>query len=139
MGITGLHNFRAKPRLRTGKPQFTSSISPGHHYLAPGDIYTIYDINPLLNSGFNGTGVTIAVTGQVDINTGDVVAFRTASGLNTTNLPTTVHEPAIGGDPGPARHAMAAIQRKRPRRVLDRRRVGRSNRSRGQHPLRQRP
>jgi subtilase family serine protease len=97
--VTGLHNFRLKPRVHTSiaNPRYTSSIS-GNHYLAPGDLYTIYDMNPLLTT-YNGTGMTIAVTGQVDISTTDVSAFRSASGLSITNLPTTVHE---GGDPGNA-------------------------------------
>jgi subtilase family serine protease len=114
--VTGLHNFRLKPHLRTN-PQYTSSIS-NSHYLAPGDIYTIYDVNPLLNNAINGAGIgtganchsippagsttpptcgDIAVMGQVDIATSDVSAFRSAAGLSTTNLPTTVHE---GCDPG---------------------------------------
>ena len=101
--ITGLHNFRAKPHLRASvvKPDYTSSIS-GDHFLAPGDISIIYQVNPLLNAStpINGTGESIAVTGEVDINSADVVAFRSASGLSTTNLPTTVH--ANGVDPGPA-------------------------------------
>jgi subtilase family serine protease len=122
--ITGLHNFRAKPQLRSSlvKPQYTSSISESH-YLAPGDIYTIYDVNPLLNAGLNGGGIgagtnchstptgspcgDIAVTGAVDLyNTGtasapvytDIIAFRAASGLSAASL-TTIHE---GGDPGNA-------------------------------------
>lgn len=122
--VTGLHDFRPQPRVHiTAKPQFTSSVS-GNHFVAPGDIYTIYDVNALFNSSFNGGGIgtgsncksypsgttcgDIAVTGQVDLyNTGttasptyaDVMAFRSASGLSTVNLPTTVHE---GTDPGPA-------------------------------------
>jgi subtilase family serine protease len=111
-GITGLHNFRIKPHVQMFKPDFTSSIS-GSHFLAPGDIYTIYDVNPLLTAGITGAGIgtganchsvptgtacgDIAVTGQVDINSADVLSFRSASGLSTSNLPTTVHE---GGDPG---------------------------------------
>ncbi len=99
-GITGLHDFRLKPHLQSSiaKPNFTSAVS-GSHYLAPGDLYAIYNVKPLLTAGITGTGITIAVTGQVDINTADVLAFRTAAGLSTTNLPTTVHE---GGDPGVA-------------------------------------
>ncbi|HEX9201700.1 MAG TPA: protease pro-enzyme activation domain-containing protein, partial [Acidobacteriaceae bacterium] len=96
MGVTGLHDFRLKPRLV--KPQFTSSVS-GNHFIAPGDVYAIYNMNALLTSGITGAGQTIAVIGQVDINTADVVAFRTAAGLITTNVPTTTH---VGGDPGPA-------------------------------------
>ena len=112
-GVTGLHNFRLKPRSHASvsTPQFTSSIS-GAHFLAPGDVYTIYNMNSLLNGGINGSGIgtganchsvagatcgDIAVVGQVDILTSDVSAFRAASGLSTTNLPVTVHE---GGDPG---------------------------------------
>jgi Pro-kumamolisin, activation domain/Bacterial Ig-like domain (group 3) len=114
-GITGLHDFRLKPHVHTSvaNPRFTSSVS-GSHYLSPSDIYTIYDVNPLLTAGINGAGIgtgtnchsvgtpqptcgDIAVMGQVDISTTDVSAFRAASGLSTTNLPTTVPE---GGDPG---------------------------------------
>lgn len=111
--VTGLHNFRPKPRVRTSvaNPRFTSSLSE-QHYLAPGDIYAIYDVSSaLLAAGGGGIGTgsnchsvpagttcgDIAVTGQVDIYPADITAFRTAAGLSTTNLPTTVHE---GSDPG---------------------------------------
>jgi subtilase family serine protease len=90
--ITGLSDIHLKPRLH---PRFTSSIT-GNHYIAPGDIYTIYDINPLLTSSINGSGVTIAVAGQTDISQADVAAFRSASGL-TANAPTVK---LIGTDPG---------------------------------------
>jgi len=123
--VTGLHDFRARPHLRTSiaKPDFTSSLS-GNHFLAPGDLYTIYDMNKLLASsaiGSSGTGSytgagigtgtnchsvptgttcgDIAVMGQVDISPSDIANFRLASGLSSTNLPTTVHE---GKDPGAA-------------------------------------
>lgn len=105
-GVAGLHDFRIKPHVRAHsvRPAFTSSVS-GNHFLAPGDVYTIYGMNGLLGSGINGTGVTIAVTGQVDINPADITAFRTASGLSTANPPTTVHE---GGDPGAAKSCSSA-------------------------------
>jgi subtilase family serine protease len=113
--VMGLHNFRLKPRvnLSSAQPDFTSSVS-GNHYIAPGDIYAIYNVQPLLTAGIQGAGVgtgaschslnslpcgDIAVIGQVDINTADIAAFRSASGLSTTQLPTTVH--ANGYDPGP--------------------------------------
>ena len=94
-GITGLHDFRLKPRVHASvvKPNFTSSVSL-NHYLAPGDLYTIYDMNPLLTAGINGTGITIAVTGQVQVLLTDVTAFRSAAGLST-NLPTPT--PVNGG------------------------------------------
>jgi subtilase family serine protease len=100
--VTGLHDFRFKPRVHASvvRPEFTSSQT-GNHFLAPGDVYTIYGVstgaNPLAASA-NGTGETIAVVGQVDIFTSDVLQFRSAAGLNTANLPTTIH--AYGSDPG---------------------------------------
>ena len=95
--IQGLHDFRPRPRniVRRVSPEYTSSTS-GNHYLAPGDFYTIYDVNPLLSSGINGTGITIAVMGQVDLNLSDVATFRTASGL-PANVPTVK---LYGTDPG---------------------------------------
>jgi subtilase family serine protease len=132
--VTGLHDFRPRPHLHTSvvNPQFTSSLS-GNHYLTPGDIYTIYDVNPLLASSvyaagtgsLTGAGITIAVTGQVDLyNTGttttpiyaDVIAFRGAAGLSTTNLPTTVHE---GTDPGQASNCSASTSSNCPSPNLD--------------------
>jgi subtilase family serine protease len=98
--VNGLHDFRLKPRILPSlvdpvAPHFTSSVS-GSHFIAPGDIYTIYNMNPLLAT-YTGAGITIAVTGQVDINTADIAAFRSAAGLGAINL-TTVH--AAGKDPG---------------------------------------
>jgi subtilase family serine protease len=100
-GVTGLHNFKLQARAHTSivKPHFTSSVS-GDHYMAPGDIYTIYNSTPLLNASINGTGESIAVTGQVDFFPADIAAFRSAAGLSTTNLPTTVY--AYGENPGNA-------------------------------------
>ena len=113
--VTGLHNFRFKPRVRASvvRPEFTSSQT-GNHFLAPGDVYTIYGVSSALQSaggGGIGTGSNcksvglvncgdIAVVGQVDIFTADVLQFRSAAGLNTANLPTTIH--ANGSDPGNA-------------------------------------
>ncbi|SNS76896.1 Ig-like domain (group 3) [Granulicella rosea] len=101
-GITGLNDFKLKSRARIqhpaadpAKPLFTSSIS-GSHFIAPGDFYTIYDVNPLLNSSINGKGITIAVMGQTDISLTDAAAFRSASGL-TANAPTVK---LYGTDPG---------------------------------------
>jgi subtilase family serine protease len=117
--VAGLHDFRLKPRVHTSivKPQFTSSVS-GSHYLVPGDIYTIYDMNSLLTN-YTGAGIgtgtnchsvgtpqptcgDIAVTGQVDISLADVIAFRAAAGLNANSPTTTVVPSAVylGCDPG---------------------------------------
>jgi len=82
-GVRGLYNFRMKPRSvarRTLAPQFTSSIT-NLHFLAPDDFATIYNLKGLYNSGINGTGQSIAIAGQTDINLTDVEAFRAAAGL----------------------------------------------------------
>jgi subtilase family serine protease len=85
--ITGLNDFKPKAHARVlqvrntvAEPRFTSSIS-GNHYVAPGDFYTIYNTNPLLQNSITGSGISIAVAGQTDISTADVAAFRSASGL----------------------------------------------------------
>jgi subtilase family serine protease len=97
-GITGLNDFRLKPHVRAHQvlaPNYTSSTS-GNHYLVPGDIYTIYDINPLLTNSINGAGVTIAVMGQTDISLASAASFRSVSGLSVN--PPTVK--LFGNDPG---------------------------------------
>ena len=102
--ISGLNTFRLKPRLQVRRmpagsvrPDNTINTTNGvEHFLAPGDFYTIYDMNSLLTSSINGTGITIAVMGQVDPNLADVAAFRTASGLSA-NVPSIQ---VYGVDPG---------------------------------------
>jgi subtilase family serine protease len=95
--ITGLNDFHPRPHIRPNvvRPAFTSSQTL-NHYMAPGDFYTIYDVNPLLNAGINGTGITIAVMGQVDVSTSDIAAFRAASGLAASTPTVRV----FGPDPG---------------------------------------
>ncbi len=97
--ITGLNDFRVRPhvKLRQVTPDYTSST--GAHNLAPGDLYTIYDVNPLLTSSVNGSGITIAVMGQTDISLASAAAFRSASGL-AANAPTVR---LYGTDPGTSR------------------------------------
>jgi Pro-kumamolisin, activation domain len=102
--ITGLNDFRAKPRLHHVKADFTSSSS-GDHYVAPGDFYTMYNVTPLLGgtnvagtSTWVGSAYNIAVLGQVQVATADITAFRSASGLST-NLPTLVLDGTSPGYP----------------------------------------
>ena len=91
--ITGLNDFQPTPHHRVriaAAPAFTIDSGEGSHFLAPGDFYTLYDINGLLHSGVNGSGMKIGILGQVAISLADVSAFRSASGLSASNLPTTV-------------------------------------------------
>jgi subtilase family serine protease len=96
LGVRNLNDFRLKPRVRRSAvvPEFTSGIT-GNHYLAPGDIVTIYDIQPLYTAGLTGSGRKIAIVGQSAINTSDMLAFRSASGLSAT-VPTVTLMPNTG-------------------------------------------
>ncbi|HEY5328345.1 MAG TPA: protease pro-enzyme activation domain-containing protein [Acidobacteriaceae bacterium] len=108
--ITGLHDFRLKPRVRekitpavTVNPLYTSAAS-GNHFLAPADFWTIYDEANLINGGTNGSGVTVAVMGQTDITLSDINTFRTLGGLpaygTAAGQPTFTVKVTSGSDPG---------------------------------------
>jgi subtilase family serine protease len=115
--IVGLNDFKAKPHSRarnapginSSKPLYTQTANGvTSHYISPADFYTIYDENPLLTAGtpINGTGVTIAVMGNTDLNSGnilpdpDVAQFRTAAGLPAINLVLQSAIPAGDSDAG---------------------------------------
>jgi Pro-kumamolisin, activation domain/Bacterial Ig-like domain (group 3) len=104
-GIAGLHNFRPKPLLhRLGKfrrdastgqitPLFTFTDVNGTFYgVGPADFAKIYNVP----STFDGTGQSIAIVGQSNINLQDVRDFRTIFGL-PTNDPQIILN---GADPG---------------------------------------
>ncbi len=79
LAIRGLHDFRLKPRVHhSAQPRYNLA---GAHYLGPGDIATIYDINPLYSAGIDGTGQKIAIAGQTDIVMSDIEQFRSFFGL----------------------------------------------------------
>lgn len=60
----------------------TAAFAPsGLRMLTPGDYYNIYDINPLLNAGIDGTGQSIAVLARSNIYVSDVSSFRSMFGL----------------------------------------------------------
>jgi len=42
-------------------PSFTSQSAPEETFLAPGDFAAIYNTTPLVSSGNDGTGVSIAI------------------------------------------------------------------------------
>jgi subtilase family serine protease len=105
--IRNLDDFRPKPmHIRSPRPQ---KAKPSYSYcgdqacttanqgvfFAPGDIKLAYDINPLLSSGYSGTGQTIAIMGQSEISTTDITNFQDAAGL-TEKAPTTTLVPNTG-------------------------------------------
>jgi subtilase family serine protease len=115
-GLLSLHSFPRLPNHtkiqsvvrsstgqlvpQTGKndpaPTPEGTFGGGAHYLSPGDMAAIYDTNPLLNQSINGTGVSIAVIGQTDVQLADIESFR-----SIFNLP--ANDPQVivdGNDPG---------------------------------------
>jgi subtilase family serine protease len=105
-GITGLDDFKLRPRIRVRsvkvdplQPLYTQNTNGTvSHYIAPADFYTIYDVNSLISSGTNGTGIKVAVVGQVDLIPTDISSFRSAAGL-PANAPVLQLAGTI--DPGP--------------------------------------
>jgi hypothetical protein len=86
LAIRNLSSFRLHSQLATQaprlQPQFTSAKS-GSYFLTPKDVETIYDVNPVYNSGYNGAGQTIAVIGQSAVALTDITNFQTALGVPT--------------------------------------------------------
>src|ERR1035438_1554425 len=76
--IQGLDDFRPKAPVHQFSPNYPANRT---HSLVPGDIATIYDINPIYSAGITG-GVPIAVIGQSNINLSDIAAFRSSIGLS---------------------------------------------------------
>jgi subtilase family serine protease len=80
-GVTSLNNFRPhtnllpKKQFNTGNPNFPLA-------LVPGDLATIYDINPVYKAGITGKGQTIVVVEDSNIfSFQDFRDFRNAFGL----------------------------------------------------------
>jgi subtilase family serine protease len=80
-GVTSMNDFRPQPLVR---PRKAFTISPELQALVPGDLATIYDINPVYKAGISGKGQTIVVVEDSDIfSAADWNTFRAAFGLNT--------------------------------------------------------
>jgi len=73
-GFLGLNDFKWESLAKIG-PAF--STASGAHYLAPEDYATIYDLNPLYQAGYDGTGQSIAIVGQSNFALSDFRAFKT--------------------------------------------------------------
>lgn len=107
-GVHGLSSFRLEPQSRLtlkheadesgllAKPNYTYTGTSGtSHYLVPWDFRQIYGMNSLINGGFTGTGVKIAVIGQSDVDLDQISYFQTLTG-QTQKAPTKVQVPNTG-------------------------------------------
>ncbi len=63
IGIASLNNFFPHALVKPA-PQYTSG---SNHYLAPGDMATIYNLNPLFSAGITGKGQIVAVVEDTDL------------------------------------------------------------------------
>ncbi len=113
-GVLTLHNFPrhsnatfhgqpvgALPRHTPPLPLFTFTQQQTTYYgLGPTDFATIYNVMPLWNAGIDGTGQTIAIVGESNINLSDIEAFRSLFGLPPNDPQVIVNgvDPGLAGD-----------------------------------------
>ncbi|HSR06727.1 MAG TPA: protease pro-enzyme activation domain-containing protein, partial [Bryobacteraceae bacterium] len=110
IGIQGLDDFHPRSSRsrrvpsslgsapKSALPLFTSAS--GNHYLAPDDFATIYNLWPLYNAGYDGSGQRIVVAGRSAVDLTDIRSFRGLYGL-PQNDPQLVLVPG-SVDPGHA-------------------------------------
>jgi len=108
-GVSPINNFRLRPLIRamgpatyshaTGKatPLFTNpGGSTGFYAIGPEDFATQYDIAPLYTAGVTGSGQTIGIIGESNIDLTIVNAYRRLFGLSSNPTQVVID----GGDPG---------------------------------------
>src|ERR1019366_90474 len=78
VGVVSLHDF--KPHTNSKPlPQYTSGAGL---LVVPGDLATIYNLNPLFSAGISGQGQTIVAVEDTDVyTTADWTSFRSVFGL----------------------------------------------------------
>jgi subtilase family serine protease len=91
-GIVSLHDFHSTPQWTAP----LTNVGSGQHALSPSDYTTIYNLKPVYNSGFDGTGSTIGIVARTNLNLQDIADFRSMFGL-PANTPQRVLN---GVDPG---------------------------------------
>jgi len=116
VGVKSLHNFMAKPTSHfsglyrkmkdTGHiqqlsgPEFTFTANNQTFFaLGPTDFATIYNVTPLWNAGIDGTGESIAIVQESNINIQDIRDFRTLFGLPANDPEIVLDGPDPGIDP----------------------------------------
>jgi|HubBroStandDraft_1064217.scaffolds.fasta_scaffold02425_4 subtilase family serine protease len=106
-GVASLNNFprhaahrlagtftreMATGKVKAVKKQFTyaagcqGTTDSDCYALGPNDFATIYNVLPLWNAGITGTGQTIAIVSDSDVNPADFTAFRSLFGLPAGTL-----------------------------------------------------
>jgi hypothetical protein len=120
-GVDSMNNFPRKPMSRLfgqfSRDKSTGAVRPvtplytflpqnpcsADNYcfaVGPYDFATIYNVQPLWNSSINGTGQTIAIVGESNINPQDVASFRAMFGLPANGTTNPLNIILNGPDPG---------------------------------------
>ena len=84
VGVVSLHDFRPHTNFKP-RTEYTVTKSGTKYYLVvPGDLETIYNINPLFSAGISGQGQTIVAIEDTDVYTvDDWTSFRSVFGLSS--------------------------------------------------------
>jgi subtilase family serine protease len=84
MGIVSLHDFMPRPMYKP-RPSYTLTYQGStYQAIAPADLATIYNLNPLFSASTSGQGQTIGVIEDSDVySTSDWTTFRSTFGLDT--------------------------------------------------------
>ena len=98
-----LHDVFSKPLFVPSRasetraaPEITAPWNTQITALTPGDFATIYDLAPVYKAGATGSGQTIAILGESDVNATDVTTFQSIFGV-AGNQPKVID---IDVDPG---------------------------------------
>jgi hypothetical protein len=112
-GVSPLNDFHAQPQIRIagratmaresrpGAPEWTAPNGYGtankyQYNVTPADFATQYDLNPLYKAGVNGTGQTIGIINESNINLSLVSNFQKLFGTAGTTPQVVID----GDDPG---------------------------------------
>jgi subtilase family serine protease len=87
-GVVSLHDFRPHSMVHMRKPHpdftFTDIYGNLNYAVVPADLATIYNLNPLFNSGTSGQGQTIVLIEDTDLfSAADWSTFRSTFGLSS--------------------------------------------------------
>ncbi len=98
-GIVSLHNFWPHPMYQL-RSSYTATVDDATYYLVtPVDLATIYDLNPLFQAKYTGTGQTVVVIEDSNLySSSDWTNFRSTFGLShyTGGSLVTVNPPSSG-------------------------------------------
>jgi subtilase family serine protease len=106
-GIVSLHDFRGQKKIRHHAKVTGSCGGKACWDVGPGDLATIYDLNPLFSAGYTGAGLVVAAVEDTNLYANsDWNTFRSTFGLTkytTGSLKVSHPAPAGGkacGNPG---------------------------------------